>query len=103
MLLSGVNWNSLHHNPVKGVDPAASSARDSKSGFTTELAAEVIDDAWALMKCVDVSAAFAEPTQKVFIEARRNHKCRDKEARSVGQLFAEDGRQGRSICFLQTD
>ena len=39
---SGMNWNSLNHNPVKGVNPKASSSNDFKPGFTTELAAGVI-------------------------------------------------------------
>ncbi len=90
-----MNWNSLHHNPVKGVNPAASSARDFKGGFTTELAGGVIDDAVALMKSVGAKAVLAEPTQKVFIEARKNDKCRGMEARSVWKLFSED--EGKDI------
>ncbi|KIW84143.1 hypothetical protein Z517_03390 [Fonsecaea pedrosoi CBS 271.37] len=88
---SGMNWNSLHHNPVKGVNPAASSARDFKGGFTTELAGGVIDDAVALMDSVGASTVLAEPVQKVFVEARKNDKCKGMEARSVWKLFAEDG------------
>ncbi|OAP59336.1 hypothetical protein AYL99_06634 [Fonsecaea erecta] len=88
---SGMNWNSLHQNPVKGVNPAASSARDFKGGFTTELAGGVIDDAVALMNSVGASTVLAEPVQKVFVEARKNDKCKGMEARSVWKLFAEDG------------
>lgn len=93
-----MNWNSVNHNPVKGVNPAASSARDFKGGFTTELAGGVIDDAVALMSSVGASAVLAEPVKKVFDEARKNEKCKGMEARSVWKLFTEDG--GRDIQNL---
>ncbi|KIW94004.1 uncharacterized protein Z519_05320 [Cladophialophora bantiana CBS 173.52] len=96
---SGMNWNSLHHNPVKGVNPAASSARDFKGGFTTELAGGVIDDAVALMNSVGAGTVLADPVQKVFVEARKNDKCKGMEARSVWKLFAEDG--GNDVRKLQ--
>jgi 3-hydroxyisobutyrate/3-hydroxypropionate dehydrogenase len=93
-----MNWNSLNHNPIKGVNPAASSAKDFKGGFTTELAGGVIDDAVALMESVGAQAVLAKPVKKVFDEARRNDKCRGMEARSVWKLFAEDG--GRDVRNL---
>ncbi|KIW66018.1 hypothetical protein PV04_08226 [Phialophora macrospora] len=95
---SGMNWNSLHHNPVKGVNPAASSARDFKGGFTTELAGGVIDDAVSLMDSVGAETVLAERVKKVFDEARKNDKCKGMEARSVWRLFAEDG--GRDVKDL---
>ena len=85
-------------NPVKGVNPAASSARNFRGGFTTELAGGVIDDAVALMESVSASSVLAEPVKKVFDEARRNEKCKGMEARSVWKLFAED--EGRDVRKL---
>lgn len=87
---SGMNWNSLHQNPVKGVNPAASSARDFKGGFTTELAGGVIDDAVSLMEQVGAPTVLAKPTKTVFSKARQSPKCKGMEARSVWKLFAED-------------
>jgi 3-hydroxyisobutyrate/3-hydroxypropionate dehydrogenase len=94
-----MNWNSLNHNPVKGVQASASSARDFKGGFTTELAGGVIDDAVALMDSVGAQAVLAHPVKKVFDEARKNDKCKGMEARSVWRLFHEDG--GREVKNLQ--
>jgi 3-hydroxyisobutyrate dehydrogenase len=93
-----MNWNSLHHNPVKGVNPFASSARDFKGGFTTELAGGVIDDAVSLMDSVGAETVLAEQVKKVFDQARKNEKCKGMEARSVWRLFAEDG--GRDVKDL---
>lgn len=92
---SGMNWNSLHQNPVKGVNPTASSANDFKGGFTTELAGGVIDNAVALMERVGAKAVLATPTKDVFSKARRSHKCKGMEARSVWRLFSED--EGRDL------
>lgn len=84
---SGMNWNSIHHNPVKGVNPKASSANDFKGGFTTELAGGVIDDAVALMEEVGAKTVLADATQEVFVRARQDQRCRGQEARSVWRLF----------------
>ncbi|KIW25184.1 uncharacterized protein PV07_08385 [Cladophialophora immunda] len=87
---SGMNWNSLHHNPVKGVNPTASSANDFKTGFTVELAGGVIDDAVTLMEQVGAVTVLAKPTKDVFTKARNSAKCKGMEARSVWRLFSEN-------------
>ncbi|KAL6249907.1 hypothetical protein RBB50_003763 [Rhinocladiella similis] len=46
---SGMCWNSLHMNPVKGVQPNSSSSRDFEGGFKTELAKGVMDMTVQLM------------------------------------------------------
>ena len=86
---SGMNWNSLHQNPVKGVNPDASSARGFKGGFTTELAGGVIDDAVELMQKVGCRTVLAKPTQAIFAAARQSELCSGMEARSVWRLFVE--------------
>ena len=91
---SGMNWNSLHHNPVKGVNDKASSSNDFKPGFTTELAGGVIDDAVELMEMVGARTVLARPTKEVFDRARASERCRGLEARSVWRLFVEDGGKG---------
>lgn len=87
---SGMNWNSLHQNPVKGVNPKASSANDFKGGFTTELAGGVIDDAVALMKQVGAKSVLADATKEVFVRARMDPRCKGQEARSVWRLFQNE-------------
>lgn len=93
-----MNWNSLHHNPVKGVNPASSSSHDFKPGFTTELAAGVIDDAVALMRQVGAKSVLGATVQGVFKRALENDKCRGMEARSVWRMFVED--DGRDLDGL---
>ena len=87
---SGMNWNSLNHNPVKGVNPKASSAKDFKPGFTTELAAGVITDAVQLMDQVGSRTVLAPTVKGVFDRALISDKCKGMEARSVWKMFVED-------------
>lgn len=87
---SGMCWNSLNHNPVKGVNPDASSARDFKGGFATELAAGVISDAVALMDQVDTKTVLAPIVKKVFDRALVSRRCSQMEARSVWKMFVEE-------------
>ena len=87
---SGVSWNTLHHNPVKGVNPKASSSNDFKPGFTTELAAGVISDAYALMNQVDAKTILAPTVKGVFDRALISEKCKGMEARSVWRMLVED-------------
>ena len=84
-------WNSLHQNPVKGIIPTASSARDFEGGFPTELCKGVIDMAVQLSNQVGAKTVFAPALQHVFEVAVENDKCKGKECRSVYRLFSEDG------------
>lgn len=87
---SGVNWNSLNMNPVKGVNPKASSARDFKGGFAVELAAGVISDATALMEQVGQKSVLSRPVNGVYQRALQSEKTKGMESRSVWKLFMED-------------
>jgi 3-hydroxyisobutyrate dehydrogenase-like beta-hydroxyacid dehydrogenase len=92
---SGMSWNSLHHNPVKGVNPRSSASHDFKGGFKTELAKGVIDMAVQLAGEVGAELVMGEPLQRVFEEAVKNDKCKEQECRSVYRLFADD--DGRDL------
>lgn len=83
---SGMNWNSLHHNPVQGVNLEASSANGFKGGFTTEL----IDDAVALMEQVGTKTVLANTIREIFIKARQDDRTKGHEARSVWRLLHDD-------------
>ena len=87
---SGMTWNTLNHNPVKGVNPKSSASNDFKPGFTTELAAGVISDAVALMDQVGSQTALAPVVKSVFDRALQSKKCKGMEARSVWRMFVED-------------
>jgi 3-hydroxyisobutyrate/3-hydroxypropionate dehydrogenase len=84
---SGMNWNSVHHNPVKGVNPAASSARDFKGGFSVELAQGVIEDATTLMSQMGTKTVFADQIKSVYERALNDPRTKGQEARSVWRFF----------------
>jgi 3-hydroxyisobutyrate dehydrogenase len=88
---SGMNWNSLNHNPVKGVMASSSASRDFEGGFSTELCSGVIDSAVALSKEVGAVTVLADTVKNTFERAKQSPLCRGKECRSVYRLFAEDG------------
>ncbi|ETN41461.1 uncharacterized protein HMPREF1541_03397 [Cyphellophora europaea CBS 101466] len=84
---SGMNWNSLHHNPVKGVNPNASSAKDFKGGFSVELAQGVIEDATNLMSQVGTKKVLADSVMDVYTKALQDPRTKGQEARSVWRFF----------------
>lgn len=87
---SGMCWNSLHMNPVKGVQPDSSASRDFEGGFKTELAKGVTDMAVELMNEVGAKHVMANVLKDVYARAVSNPKCIDKECRSIYKLIAED-------------
>lgn len=86
---SGMNWNSLHHNPVKGVNPNASSARDFKGGFSVELAQGVIEDATNLMNQVGTNKVLADKVLDTYTKALSDKRTKGQEARSVWRFFED--------------
>lgn len=86
-----MSFNSLHMNPVKGVNPNSSAARDFEGGFPLELCRGVNDMAMQLGKEVGARSVLAPVVQGIFERAAVNDKCRGKECRSVYRMFAEDG------------
>lgn len=92
---SGMSWNSLNHNPVKGVNPNSSASRDFKGGFKTELAKGVVDLAVQLADDLGAPLVMGEPLQRVYEQAMKSDKCRGQECRSIYRLFSED--EGRGL------
>lgn len=86
---SGMNWNSLNHNPVKGVNPNASSARDFKGGFSVELAQGVLEDATNLMRQVGTNAVLADGVLETYTKALEDPRTKGQEARSVWRFFQD--------------
>ena len=91
---SGMNWNSLNHNPVKGVNPHASSARDFRGGFSVELAQGVLEDATNLMGQVGTNTVLADRVLQTYNRALEDPKTKGQEARSVWRFF-EDQEPGQ--------
>ncbi|KAF7189251.1 3-hydroxyisobutyrate dehydrogenase, mitochondrial [Pseudocercospora fuligena] len=87
---SGCCWNSLHMNPVKGVQPDSSASRDFKGGFKVELAKGVTDMAVQLMEQVSAKHVFGDVMKDIFARAVDNPLCAGQESRSVWRLFTED-------------
>lgn len=87
---SGMSWNSLNQNPVKGVNSKSSASRDFEGGFPTELCLGVIKMAIQLAKQVDAKMIAGPVLLKLFEEAVNDPKCQGKECRSIYRLIAED-------------
>ncbi|KAK5418848.1 hypothetical protein LTR06_002599 [Exophiala xenobiotica] len=87
---SGMCWNSLHMNPVKGVQPGSSAERDFEGGFKTELAKGVMDMTVQLMDDVGAKHVMGNVVTDVYARAVKHPRCADKECRSIYRLFAEN-------------
>ncbi|KIV83068.1 hypothetical protein PV11_05128 [Exophiala sideris] len=87
---SGMSWNSLHMNPVKGVQPGSSASRDFKGGFRTELAKGVTDMAVELMDDVGAKHVMADVVKDIYARAVKHPKCAGQECRSIYKLFSEN-------------
>lgn len=96
-----MSWNSLHENPVKGVDPKASAAKDFEGGFTTELCHGVLHQAIDLSEEVGAKSLLGPVVQHVYDVAVESDKCRGKQSRSVYRLFAED--EGRELGTVRIE
>lgn len=88
---SGMCWNSLNMNPVKGVQPNSSASKDFEGGFRTELAKGVTDMAVELMDDVGAKKVMAPVLQHIYAKAVEDSRCADKECRSIYRLITEDG------------
>jgi len=98
---SGMSWNSLHMNPVKGVQPGSSASRDFKGGFLTELAKGVMDMTVALMDDVGAKHVMGTVVTDVYARAVQSPKCAGQECRSIYKLFAED--DGKDLGVTKID
>ncbi|KAK5053868.1 hypothetical protein LTR84_001830 [Exophiala bonariae] len=87
---SGMSWNSLNMNPIKGVQSNSSASKDFEGGFKTELAKGVIDMAVELMDGLGAKHVMGNVVKDIYARAVEHPKCADKECRSVFRLIAED-------------
>lgn len=90
---TGMSRNSREQNPVKGISPTASSAKDFIGGFSTELCTGVIDMALELANDLDAKMITAPTVRKLYGRALESEKTKGKDFRSIYKLFSEeDGR-----------
>ena len=87
---SGQCWNSLHMNPVKGVDPNSSASRDFKGGFKVELAQGVTRQMTQLMEEVGAKSMFGPVMDDIWARAVESPLCKEQESRSIYRLFSEE-------------
>ena len=88
---SGMSWNSLNMNPVKGVVEGSSANRDFQGGFPTELARGVVGKARGLMKSVGANTVLAGKVEGVWERGVGDERCAGMEGRSVWRLWEGDG------------
>ncbi|KAK4934956.1 hypothetical protein LTR10_023893 [Elasticomyces elasticus] len=98
---SGMSWNSLHMNPVKGVQPGSSASRDFKGGFRTELAKGVTDMAVELMDDVGAKHVMADVVKDIYARAVKHPKCAGQECRSIYKLFSENDGQDLGTTSIE--
>lgn len=87
---SGMSWNSLNMNPIKGIQANSSASRDFEGGFKTELAKGVMDMTVELMDELGAKHTMGAVVKDIYARAVKNPKCADKECRSIYKLIAED-------------
>ncbi|KAI1612668.1 3-hydroxyisobutyrate dehydrogenase, variant [Exophiala viscosa] len=98
---SGMSWNSLHMNPVKGVQPGSSASKDFKGGFRTELAKGVTDMAVQLMDDVGAKHVMADVVKDIYARAVNHPKCAGQECRSIYKLFSENDGQDLGTTSIE--
>ncbi|CAM1510775.1 Fc.00g082880.m01.CDS01 [Cosmosporella sp. VM-42] len=92
---SGMSWNSINQNPVKGVIAKSSASRDFEGGATTELCQEIIGAALQLADHVKAKMVVGPLLREIFEKAVDDPRCKGKEYRSIYRLIAEDDAQSQ--------
>ena len=87
---SGMSWNSINQNPVKGVIAKSSASRDFEGGASTELCQGIIGAALELADHVKAKMVVGPLLREIFEEAVNDPRCKGKEYRSIYRLIAEE-------------
>ncbi|KAK4500130.1 hypothetical protein PRZ48_008316 [Zasmidium cellare] len=87
---SGMSWNALHMNPVKGVQTTSSASRDFEGGASHSLAVHSTEMAVELMDQVNAKYLMAPVLRDLWTRAGKSPHCIGKEYRSVYRLFSKD-------------
>ena len=90
---SGMSWNSIHQNPVKGVVLQSSASRDFEGGATTELCQGIIGSVLQLADSVKAKLVVGPLLREIFEQAVVDPRCKGKEYRSMYRLIAEEDSQ----------
>lgn len=87
---TGGCYNCGDQNPVSGVSPLASSARDFEGGFTTEMCKGVLDMALDHGAKVGAKSLVGDIVSDFYETAASHEKCKGKDFRSIWKLFYEN-------------
>ena len=87
---SGMSWNSLNQNPVKGVISKSSASRDFEGGASTELCQGIIGSVLETAERVKAKLLVGPLLREIFEEAVNDPRCKGKEYRSIYRLISED-------------
>ena len=85
---TGMNYNSSFQNPVKGVSPTASAAKDYEGGFSIEMCTGVVEMAVDLGKQVGARSLLNETVVNALKEAGQDERCKGKDFRSLYRWLA---------------
>ena len=80
---TGRCYNSDQMNPVKGVNPSASSSKDFEGGFSTELCKGVVEMALDLGEHVGARSVLKDVVLRTLDEASQDERCKGKDYRSI--------------------
>lgn len=86
---SGMSWNSINQNPVKGVTPKSAASRDFEGGAPTELCQGIIHSVLELADHVKAKMVVGPLLREIFEEAVNDPRCKGKEYRSIYRLISD--------------
>lgn len=91
---SGMSWNSMYMNPVKGVQPWSPAENDFQGGAGFNLAVESTEMAADLMEMVGAKSLYTPIMRDVWKRAMENPHTKGREYRSIYWLFSKDDGKG---------
>lgn len=87
---TGGCYNSKDQNPVKGVSPVASSAKDFEGGFSTELCQGVLEMAIKHGEQIGARFVLADVVSEFMRGAVADDRCKGKDYRSIWKIVHEN-------------
>lgn len=86
---TGSSYQLVSQNPVKGVVPTASSAKDFEGGFSIELCKGVIEMATQLERDLGAKPVLADAVSWALEEACKDDRCKGKDCRGIYRWIAD--------------
>lgn len=86
---TGMNYNSLFQNPVKGVTATSAASKDFEGGFSIELCKGVVEMAVELGQQVGAKSLLSDIVVASLNEAAEDPRCKGKDCRSFYRWLAD--------------